>query len=529
MMPIAPAHDSSDAELTMFRRLRSLPEDWVVLHSLGLIRHAHKPWSEIDFTVVGPLGVLMIEVKGGTVFRQQGEWRVRTAAGDLRSLGRGPFQQVGGAEAATRHFLEDRLPWLADVTFGYLVATPECRLEIDDLGIDQAYVYDARRVGTELIGVVSEVFAQWRARMGRTAGLSGDDVAEVVSQICGDIPMKPDLRNELHEVDRRMGELTTEQRRAVRDLADCRSLWLAGPAGSGKTLLAVAEARRHSREGLTVAYCCHTSGLADHVRSLVSGEGLAIDVVHRHELLRRPNTGSARWDVLVVDEAQDLMDGEFTDLAEGMLRGGLAEGVWRVFTDPNQALFGSVDQMSVQRWLSSRPAIQRLSRNCRSTQAISLTVSALTGVPLAGGVEGAPRPEILYVAEGGAGEAVLNAVERLGAQGLDPEEIIVLTPHRLETSVLHPIGGCFVDFRSKSGVGPMRHATVGAFKGLERRAVVVGGIDEIESVWMRQQLYVACTRSTALLTVVLPEGLEQVVAAGYLRAVRDGADSTEDG
>ena len=192
------------------------------------------------------------------------------------------------------------MPWLTDVTFGYLVATPECRLEVDDLGIDQACVYDARRVGTELIGVVSEVPAHWRARMGRTAG---------------------------------------------------------------------------------------------------------------------------------------------TDLADDMLRGGLAEGVWRVFTDPNQALFGSVDQTSVQRWLSSRPAIQRLSRNSRSTQAISLTVSALTGVPMSGGVEGAPRPEIPYVAEGGVGEAVLSAVERLGAQGLDPEEIIVLTPHRLENSVLEPVWG----------------------------------------------------------------------------------------
>ena len=91
------------------------------------------------------------------------------------------------------------------------------------------------------------------------------------------------------------------------------------------------------------------------------------------------------------------------------------------------------------------------------------------------------------------------------------------------------MGGRFVDFRSGSGTGRIRHATVGAFKGLERRAVVVAGIDEIESMWMRQQLYVACTRSTAMLTVVLPERLEQAVAAGYRRAVREGAASTEDG
>lgn len=528
MMPAVPAHDSSDAELVMFRRLCSLPDDWVVLHSLGLARHARKPWSEIDFTVVGPLGVVLIEVKGGTVYREAAEWKVITGAGERHSLGRGPFQQVGGAEAATRHFLEDRLPWLADVTFGYLVATPDCRLEKDDLGIDQACVYDARRVGTGLIDVMSDVLAHWRGRMGRSAGLTRDDIDAVVGQICGDLPPLPDLRSQLHEVDRRMDQLTSEQQRAVRDLAETRAVWLSGPAGCGKTMLAVAEALRHSRDGSSVVFCCHTIALAEHVRSLVEGAIRPITVAQRHELIIVPDSESARFDVLVVDEAQDLLDREFTDHADSVLRGGLGEGVWRVFIDPNQALFGAVDQATVQRWLSTRPAIQRLSRNCRSTKAISLTASALTGVPLAGGVDDAPRPEVCFVTAGVESEAVLSAVEGLVAQGLDREEIIVLTPRRLENSVLRPVADRFVDFRARPTRGRIGHATIGAFKGLERKAVVVTGIDELRSVWIRQQLYVGCTRSTALLTVVLPLHLKEEVATGYMRALSADIASVQD-
>ena len=105
-IPQSPAHNSSDAESWLFRKLTSLSDDYVVLHSLGLIRHDHKSWSEIDFTIVGPEGIFLIEVKGGVVGREDGEWFTTTKGGRKESLGRGPFFQVGGAEAATRRFLE---------------------------------------------------------------------------------------------------------------------------------------------------------------------------------------------------------------------------------------------------------------------------------------------------------------------------------------------------------------------------------------------------------------------------------------
>lgn len=54
MIPAQPAHDSSGAELWLFTKLSRLPIQYVVLHSLGLVHHEKKKWSEIDFTIVGP-------------------------------------------------------------------------------------------------------------------------------------------------------------------------------------------------------------------------------------------------------------------------------------------------------------------------------------------------------------------------------------------------------------------------------------------------------------------------------------------
>lgn len=524
MIPASPAHRSSDAELWMFRRLKALSDEWVVYHSLGLIRHEHKPWSEVDFTLVGPEGVYLMEVKGGVVGRVNGEWQVRTAAGYIESLGRGPFQQVGGAEGATRKFLEGRMPWLRQTTFGYLVATPDCRLEVDDLGVDQNCVHDARHVDEPIDLFIRRLAATWHARTGRTGRLTAGQIEQVGSQLSQDVPMLADLRRVKLDVEQQMVALTLEQERAVADLVDNRALWLAGPAGSGKTLLAIGEVKRAARTGLRVGYCCHTTALAAHVRSLLETTAGSIEVLHRQQLVNEAaasaESSSHRWDLVVIDEAQDLMDGEFADLVDRSLVGGVASGRWRAFIDPNQSLFGQVDQRVVQRWLSTNPAIKRLSQNCRTTEAIALTVSALSGVPYApGGAEAGPTPTITYLGqEAPAAEQVLERVRGMRNLGLDARDIVVLTPHRLASSVLSVAESAFVDFREEVVGGRVRHGTIGAFKGLEAAAVLIASVSEIDSVWMRQQLYVGCSRATTMLELVLPEALRDSVAGGYARA-----------
>lgn len=66
---------SSPAEHAMFAHMRDeLAGDWTVLHSLGLMIHGRKPWAEIDFVLIGPPGVICLEVKGGLVGRRDGIW-----------------------------------------------------------------------------------------------------------------------------------------------------------------------------------------------------------------------------------------------------------------------------------------------------------------------------------------------------------------------------------------------------------------------------------------------------------------------
>jgi hypothetical protein len=95
-------HTTSEAEVELFKVIgRELPEEWTVLHSLGLATHARKPWAEIDFVLVGPPGVLCLEVKGGRIRRQEGRWIFTNRHGkESEPKVEGPFDQAGGAASA---------------------------------------------------------------------------------------------------------------------------------------------------------------------------------------------------------------------------------------------------------------------------------------------------------------------------------------------------------------------------------------------------------------------------------------------
>ena len=106
---------SSPAEHAMFAHIRDeLSDDWIVLHSLGLTIHHAKPWAEIDFVLIGPPGVICLEVKGGLVSRQDGIWYTTPQrgghAGQPRRLHESPFEQVGSASAQLFKFIRAGLP-----------------------------------------------------------------------------------------------------------------------------------------------------------------------------------------------------------------------------------------------------------------------------------------------------------------------------------------------------------------------------------------------------------------------------------
>ena len=58
-----------------------------------------------------------------------------------------------------------------------------------------------------------------------------------------------------------------------------------GSAGTGKTLLAVEEAKRAAAQGSRVLYCCFNKGLAEYVRRVLAGSAVALCLDTGHLLV----------------------------------------------------------------------------------------------------------------------------------------------------------------------------------------------------------------------------------------------------
>ncbi|GAI15729.1 unnamed protein product, partial [marine sediment metagenome] len=87
----------STGERQIFDLFKNDPgtEDWVVLHSLGLMRHAARLYGEIDFLVLAPsLGIFCLEIKSGDIKREEGIWRFMNRFGEVTTSTRGPFQHA---------------------------------------------------------------------------------------------------------------------------------------------------------------------------------------------------------------------------------------------------------------------------------------------------------------------------------------------------------------------------------------------------------------------------------------------------
>jgi len=163
MIPNRVAADNpSAAEVRLFDKIRAeLTDDWIVLHSLGLLVHKKKPWSEIDFVLIGPQGVFCLEVKGGRISRNEGIWSFTDRHGIVHQKTEGPFEQVGSASAALYAFLRDAKPSISESLTGFGVATPDIHFEIVGPDIQAELVYDCTDAGRPFNSYIQRLVAYW--------------------------------------------------------------------------------------------------------------------------------------------------------------------------------------------------------------------------------------------------------------------------------------------------------------------------------------------------------------------------------
>jgi hypothetical protein len=336
----------SEAEKEVWKALHDrLPSGWCAWHSLR-IRDPNAILGEGDFVLAHPQrGFLVLEVKGGRIERRDGRW-----VQNGKTLDPAPLDQ--GVKFAKR--LARRLGDFdcAAPAYGAAVCFPDTDFEKGPGGDDCESVVLGRRqlewLGEALPGVVERALPPPQVARGAWV--------ERLHALWGEtwIPGL-ELGRRAREVDESRLQLDADQVDALEDvIASDRSL-VRGRAGSGKTLIAAEAARRAAARGQKVLFLCFTQPLRTWLASRLAGDGIQVQtvsgfakrVVDGHDgptgvdpldqdywkriSLRAAELAARDWDVVIVDEAQDLM------LEAWLLVSTLADGkrLW-AFHDPGQ-------------------------------------------------------------------------------------------------------------------------------------------------------------------------------------------------
>lgn len=518
MIPDRPAHQSSEAELRLFNELKRLPAGFVVLHSLGLTRHDHKRWSEIDFLVICPDGVFLLEVKGGVIERTDGEWFVTDRTNKKESLGRGPFAQVGGAEAATRRFLRDRIPEMKSATMGYAVVAPDCVLDLDGLDVDRAICFDASNMSLGIGSLLSSLAMHWRNRIpAQAAGLDNETIARVADALCADIPgvasIKQRIAGTLAEID----VATREQELLLAELHFRDRVVVNGPAGSGKSTIAFNECLLRAAAGQKVLYLCHTPSFAEYLKVAAGGDP-NMHVVSVDNLSGHLDTHGAA-DALVIDEGQDTLRGLSPNDLDRAVIGGVRGGKWRLLLDPFQLLDEGDNEENQRLFEQAADVIRSLELNVRGTVEIAVTSSAFGYVDrVSGGIHG-PEVSLRFSDPPVLWDDVLAVVDGWVDKGISPADLLVLVAaETLRDAELDPDPG-FSALRSGLARRGVILSTPNEMKGRESAGVVYAGARGLKSVQERREAYLACSRAQVLLVVAGCTTLEADVGTAYAAAV----------
>jgi UvrD-like helicase C-terminal domain/AAA domain len=561
MIPSVVDMKAAVSERRVFDFLKNIPgsERWIVLHSLGLSNAYSGAYGEIDFVALIPgVGVVCLEVKGGGVSCKDGVWSSVDQHGARHEYKRSPFAQAQEGMwkliSAIRTHFGDRSPE-AQCAVGWLVIFPDCASPPTTTEFTREEVLDR-----------NDVHGDWKERLTKTPSLLSayeKNKIKLSTAVCHRLLkfLRPTfervctISSDLWDTEERIRVLTEEQYAVLDGISDNPRCLIHGPAGTGKTLLAVEAAKRAACNQRPALLTCFNRNLGRWLARSVEADQSPIVAGNLHKLLRDRIMRSSiapeflrleaiaapeffateyyelgalaiaelgeRFNSVIVDEAQDFP-------VKG-LRQVIAE--WTAETSsPQIMLFGDFARQSIYD-ASTRSredvavefpgmASYSLSMNCRNTRLIAKQIELVAG---AYGYRISDRQSEGHTVEyfyHSTDAELIDHLEQVGLalrrQGYSPQDIIILSPGRFETGPLARISRLanwpIKDFE-EADAHDVARSTIHAFKGLERTAVILANIDTRSADEADNLLYVGMSRARTRLFLLCSRATQELINA----------------
>ena len=250
----------------------------------------------------------------------------------------------------------------------------------------------------------------------------------------------------------------THQQFAVLDfLREQKIAAIHGPAGTGKSLLAIEKARMLAQSGQKVLLLCFNEFLLQHLRTqelsplitphnvrslaeeILQDDSLPIEQVNKFfEEYFATEYDDTEWQYpnIVVDEGQDISDAMLEHLS---FLAELNDGSFYVFYDRNQFILGR-NFAGWPKYLDGKAECRLvLYRNCRNTAEIAASVGSLIDMrqePYMNDVHG-EKPKAVFYSDKVALKGIAERfVKTMIENRVALEDMVILSVHSLEHSAL---------------------------------------------------------------------------------------------
>ena len=547
---LIPEHPNfeDESEQVVWEALRSQLRDGdVLLHGVRFTDPTHGE-VEIDLLILMPdCGAAVIEVKGGHVTFTQGEWRQSDASGSRQIH---PILQARNGVYALKRYLEAQPNWSRGaLRAGWLLAFPY-------LTVTGAMGPEARRdliLGREdLPDAAANTYERLWSPEFQTPLPADGWVEAALDLLLGAPDSEREILARTEARLRHSDELTATHANLLRIVRNNPRIEITGSAGTGKTWLAIEQARRWAQMGERVCFVSYGRGVAEMARrateTLPSSQQPAyVGTFHQlghqwgvHAGPAEPNDfwtaeaparmteaartlePSSRFTAFVIDEAQDFADSWWTALLTSA-----ASDSFRLacFRDDEQSVFsdrkGRPD-------LPLTPLV--LDENLRNAKQIVDTFRPLLTSPVtAMGGDGFPVQYVPCEPDDDMGNANVISMADTMVMALHdhggwlPEHIALLTTKHRHPEQLLQAEDKVAYWNGLWSDHTVFYSTVSGFKGLERPVVVLAVNGFHDGIDPRSVLYAGMSRARDLLVVVgSPDELATILTPKMMRRLERG-------
>lgn len=522
--------DNSREREFYFRFQNELPDDWDIYYSFKFFNPG-LPIRELDYIIVSPIGLFIVELKNARFRIESDIWQIYDSRekrwkNHTKHFYTGPIEQVESGVKMFQDFLQFnnllQHPCSTDSIIGVLFMNknefgqfPKKILHKQNIVFHKEL---QRKSLFEILDSVSE-----KNKLSNITVLEREKIRNIILLNGNFQPGYPQRREEQSKI---MVAFTAEQFGVLENLKENPRIIVSGVVGSGKTMMAYHAVELAIKNSWKCLYICSSQNLKEFFENSISENSF----VHYSTFygFRFQERTSQIFDYIVIDEAQNIISGEFSDLIDNHLQGGLLNGKWMVCFDREQS--AKLSETDFIKIISSYPhKLHILNSNIRNPSEIFMIATLLGGkknihtrIPDALSVK--------FVSYETPEDASIKLYEMIdyGIRQLKllHSEIMILSPFRLEdTPELHSTK-LFYHGNSKvleikeyeknlEDTNCIKFSTIEKYQGLEIPYVILVGLYDLQDPYLKSLYYIGLTRSTYSAGLLFPvsslEELKEII------------------